>query len=141
MHTSSLFSERLFGLLQHPGSLHTHIKRALGGVRGTKSIQVHLGRPGGRMFPCFLHYPALGRAFSSFSLSLPPSHTHTHRMLLSLCTHFLPRATPSPSIPLHIICDIITVSWSATLNGANRRRRLKLREEITKSGTVWGQDG
>ncbi len=35
------------------------------------------------------------------------------------------------------------VTWSATLNGANRRRRLELREEITKSATlrVDGMDG
>lgn len=29
------------------------------------------------------------------------------------------------------------VTWSAKLNGANRRRRLQLKEEITKSTTLY----
>lgn len=65
----------------------------------------------------------------SLSLSLSPSLS-TPTLCLKILP-FLPR-----SIPLDLICDIITVTWSAPLNGANRRRWLELREEITKSASL-----
>lgn len=89
------------------------------------------------MFPLLSSFSCIRDGFS-------PSLTHTQNVVLSLSlsfyTHFaLHTSPPPPSIPLHLICDIIMVTWSATLNGANRRRRLELREEITKSATlhVW----
>lgn len=101
------------GLFLHTESLCAHIKTALGGVRGTKSIQVHLGRPGERkkLLPLLLDMRERASLScrpksSSPFLHSPPCHTY-----------------PLPlSKPLHIKCVIIMVAWSAIGNGTSRRR-------------------
>lgn len=94
-------------------------------------------------------FPLLS-SFSCIRNGLSPSRFLTQikcsSLSLSAHTYTLLRFThppPPSSIPLHLICDIIMVTRSAALNGANRRRRLELREEITKSVTlhVDGEDG